>query len=147
MTLDGLMREYEGKSPREKLAKLAEVTDLAETKRVYAAAARARMSLKEATAYDSEYTEARLMRAWIFDRLDHDLHKQEHGELREGGRLTRRAVLMECLRAYEEALTACSMHGLGLTPLKGKEERFDELQKKCALLPVNNTELRGKQAI
>lgn len=48
--------------------------------------------------------------------------------------ITRRSVLLECLQEMEAKLSRASKNGRALEPLRGYEEEFDVLQRKCEVI-------------
>lgn len=48
--------------------------------------------------------------------------------------ITRRSVLLECLKIMRLNLGICSKNYEGRQPKEGMEEKFDEYEQKCAVL-------------
>lgn len=48
--------------------------------------------------------------------------------------ITRRSVLLECLKIMRLNLGICSKNYEGRQPREGMEEKFDEYEQKCAVL-------------
>ena len=48
--------------------------------------------------------------------------------------ITRRSVLLECLKIMRLNLGICSKNYEGRQPKEGMEEKFDEYEQKCAML-------------
>lgn len=122
---------YALKTPVEKLRLMIETVKTLEFCRTELTKSYMGMN-KDAKYWESETNISWKKIEWLYNQIEAVLKKLNHGENQT--EINRRSVLMECLFAYEDALTNCSKSGMKLEPLEGKEATFDALKEKCEIL-------------